>query len=78
MNTQTTAYSLATHRQSRVYAALAVLAFPAILAILPGRYQLMPLWVPFVAAAVLAIPMVAAGIVPASSFGAARNAGRRR
>lgn len=68
MNIQTTAYSLATHRQSRVYAALAVLALPVILAILPGRYQLVPHWVTFAAAAALAIPMVAAGIAPASLF----------
>ncbi|HEX3370316.1 MAG TPA: hypothetical protein VHS56_12120 [Candidatus Cybelea sp.] len=68
MNNQATAYSLATHRQSRIYAALAVLALPVILAILPGRYQLVPLWVPFVAAAVLAIPMVAAGMAPGSLF----------
>jgi hypothetical protein len=68
MNSQTTAYSLAIHRQSRVYAALAVLALPVILAILPGRYQLMPRWAPFVAAALLAIPMVAAGMAPGSLF----------
>ena len=68
MNSQTTAYSLAIHRQSRFYAALAVLALPVILAVLPGRYQMVPRWVPFAAAAVLAIPMVAAGIAPASIF----------
>lgn len=68
MNDQSTASSLATHRQSRFFAALAVLALPVILTILPGRYQLMPRWVTFLAAIVLAIPMIAAGLAPNNLF----------
>ncbi|HEY2477029.1 MAG TPA: hypothetical protein VGI19_19770 [Candidatus Cybelea sp.] len=68
MDNQPTAYSLTTHRQSRAFAALAVLALPVIITALPGRYQLMPRGIPFIAAAILAIPMIAAGFAPDSLF----------
>jgi hypothetical protein len=47
-------------RESRLYAAIAILALPFIVAFLPGRYQLMPKQVLFIAAAALAIPMLGA------------------
>ncbi|HYL27292.1 MAG TPA: hypothetical protein VEW74_05615 [Candidatus Nitrosotalea sp.] len=43
-----------------------VIAVPAILAFLPARYGLISKWVPFAAAAVLAVPMLAAGFAPAN------------
>jgi hypothetical protein len=48
--------------ESRVFPALAVVALPIILALLPSRYQLLPRGVPFVAAVALAIPMFLAGL----------------
>ena len=47
-------------RESRLYAAMAILAVPLILTFLPGRYQLMPKGVLFVVAVALAIPMLGA------------------
>ncbi len=47
--------------ESRIFPALAVVAVPVILALLPARYQLMPRDVPFVGAVALAIPMLLAG-----------------
>jgi uncharacterized membrane protein len=46
--------------ESRVFAALALIALPVILAILPSRYQLLPKGIPFLLALLLAIPMLAA------------------
>jgi hypothetical protein len=48
--------------ESRVFPALAVVALPIILALLPSRYQLLPRGIPFVAAVALAIPMFLAGL----------------
>jgi uncharacterized membrane protein len=48
--------------ESRVFPAVAVVALPLILALLPSRYQLMPRGLPFVGAVALAIPMLLAGI----------------
>lgn len=47
-------------RESRLYAAIAIFAVPFILAFLPGRYQIMPRFMMFVAAGALAIPMLGA------------------
>ena len=47
-------------RESRLFAAIAVLALPLIVAFLPGRYQLMPRGMLFVVACALAIPMLGA------------------
>jgi hypothetical protein len=47
-----------------VFAALAVLALPTILTLLPARYQLMPRTFPFLAAAALAITMLGAEFAP--------------
>jgi hypothetical protein len=59
--------TLRTRAESRLFAALAVLALPSILAFLPGRYQLLPRGVPFLGAAVLAIPMLIAGFATANT-----------
>jgi uncharacterized membrane protein len=48
--------------ESRVFPAVAVVALPIILALLPSRYQLMPREVAFVGAVALAVPMLLAGI----------------
>jgi hypothetical protein len=50
--------------ESRVFAALALIALPAILAILPSRYQLLPRGVPFLFGLVMAIPTLAAQFAP--------------
>ena len=55
-----------TRPESRVFAALALLSLPSILTFLPGRYQLLPKPIPFVAAVALAIPMLAAGFTTAN------------
>lgn len=47
-------------RESRLFAAIAILALPFIVAFLPERYQLMPRFMLFVASAALAIPMLGA------------------
>ncbi len=47
-------------RESRLYAVLVIFTVPFILAFLPGRYQVMPRFVMFVAAFALAIPMLGA------------------
>jgi hypothetical protein len=46
--------------QSRIFAALALIALPVILSILPSRYQLLPRGFPFLCALALAVPMLAA------------------
>jgi hypothetical protein len=48
--------------ESRVFPAIAVVALPIILDLLPSRYQVLPRGVPFVAAVALAIPMFLAGL----------------
>ncbi|MGC1379715.1 MAG: hypothetical protein WA814_01685 [Candidatus Baltobacteraceae bacterium] len=55
-------------RESRIFPAFVVLSLPVILAMLPSRFQLVPRGVPFVLAAVLAIPMLAAGFLSAPEF----------
>ncbi len=47
--------------ESRIFPALAVVAVPVIMALLPARYQLMPRGVPFAGAVALAITMLLAG-----------------
>lgn len=54
--------------ESRLFAAIAVLALPTIVALLPGRYQVMPKGVPFLVAALLAAPLLALEFAPASVF----------
>lgn len=51
-------------REPRLFAALGILAVPFILALLPERYQIMPRFVLFIAAAVLAVPMLGAQYAP--------------
>jgi uncharacterized membrane protein len=46
--------------ESRVFAAIALIALPVILSILPSRYQLLPEGIPFLVALALTIPMLAA------------------
>jgi hypothetical protein len=53
--------------ESRIFPALTVLALPTLLALLPQRYQLLPRYVGFAAAAALAIPMLAAGFAPVTT-----------
>jgi hypothetical protein len=53
--------------ESRIFAAITVLALPTILSFLPGRYQIVWPVVPFVAAAALALPMLAAQFHPTST-----------
>jgi|GEM_PF-4223882 len=55
---------MSTRRESPVFPAFVVVAVPTILALLPARYEFVPRWIPFVAAAALAIPMLAAGFAP--------------
>jgi hypothetical protein len=54
-------------RESRIVAALAVIALPTFLGFLPGRYQVVPPAVGFAAAAMLAIPMLVAGFAKEDS-----------
>jgi hypothetical protein len=50
--------------ESPIFPAFVVIAMPTILAFLPARYEFVPRFVPFIAAAALAIPMLAAGFAP--------------
>jgi uncharacterized membrane protein len=54
--------------ESRAFAALALIALPAILSILPSRYQLLPRGVPFLLALALAVPMLAAQFASNRTF----------
>lgn len=55
-------------RESRLFAALAVIALPAILAFLPGRFQPLPKAVQFLAAGILAGTILGVEIAPTSQF----------
>ncbi|MGA8325148.1 MAG: hypothetical protein WB757_03610 [Candidatus Cybelea sp.] len=52
--------------ESRIFPAIAVLALPAILSLLPGRYQIVPRGLQFVPGLALAIPMLAAQFNPSN------------
>ena len=54
--------------ESRVFAAIAVIALPIILSILPSRYQLLPKGIPFVLGLALAVPMLAAQFASNKAF----------
>jgi hypothetical protein len=55
-------------RESRLFAALAVIALTAILAFLPGRFQPLPKAVQFLAAGILAGTMLAVELAPTNQF----------
>ncbi len=55
-------------RESPIFPALVVFTLPVILSLLPARYRLLPVGVPFVAGAVMAISMLGAGLAPESLF----------
>jgi hypothetical protein len=55
-------------RESRIFPALAVVALPTVLSVLPDRYQLVPRGFPFVAPTALAIAMLLAGFNPGKPF----------
>jgi hypothetical protein len=54
--------------ESRIFPVIAVLALPAILSALPGRYELVPRGSQFAAGLALAIPMLAAQFAPSKAF----------
>lgn len=54
--------------ESRIFPVIALLALPAMLSMLPGRYQLVPRGSQFILGVVLAIPMLAAQFVPSNPF----------
>lgn len=54
----------ATRRESPVFPAFVVLGLAGALSLLPGRYRLMPIGLPILAAVALVIPMVGAGFAP--------------
>jgi hypothetical protein len=54
--------------ESRIFPVIAVLALPAILSALPGRYELVPRGSQFAAGLALAIPMLAAQFAPSKPF----------
>ena len=58
----------APRRESRIFPALAVLALPVILSLLPGRYQLLPRGVPISVGFLLAITLVTVGFAPANGL----------
>jgi hypothetical protein len=53
--------------ESRIFPVIALLALPAILSLLPGRYQIVPRGSQFIGLA-LAIPMLAAQFAPSNPF----------
>lgn len=54
--------------ESRIFPAIAILALPAILSVLPGRYQIVPRGLQFVPGLALAIPMLAAQFRSSNPF----------
>ncbi|MGA9946598.1 MAG: hypothetical protein WBP75_16395 [Candidatus Cybelea sp.] len=54
--------------ESRVFAAIALIALPAILSILPSRYQMLPKGIPFLLALALVVPMLAAQFARNKAF----------
>lgn len=64
----TTVKASGRRRESRLFAAIAAIALATITALLPGRYQILPKGVPFLVAALLAAPLLALEIAPASVF----------
>lgn len=58
----------APRKESRIFPAIAVLALPAILSLLPARFRIMPLGVPISVGVLLAIAVLVEGFAPADSL----------
>lgn len=60
--------AIGTRGESRLFAAIAVLALPTIISLLPGRYLIMPRGIPFLVAGILAAPLLALEFAPGNEF----------